>query len=261
MGRLTTEMVRCVVRPEQIRQGTVTLDLHQTKHLAAVLRLGAGDEFVIVPGDGAPQVARLEAARGSRATALLLRPAPLPPPEPWSVTLAAAVPRHPAAFDQIVDQATQIGMATLIPMVTARSVARMDPSKGSPRHARWTQLAEHAAAQSGRATIPRLTAPMTWPAVLALRTDYDRLLLPTVGVPWRSVEEWVSPPSARRFLLLVGPEGDFTPEEIREATDAGAVQISLGYNVLRCETATLVVLTLLLNALRHRPLEEISPLP
>lgn len=261
MARRIADMVRCVVRPEQVRHGVVTFDPRQTKHVATVLRLRAGEDLIVVTGESPPQVARLDAVTRSRATARLLGAAPPPPPEPWSVTLAAAVPRHSGAFDQIVDQATQIGVSTIIPMMTARSVARMEPSRGSARHARWTQLAEAAAAQSGRATIPRLTAPMGWPAVLALRTDYDRVLMPTVGAPWRPVEAWVAPPSIQRFLLLVGPEGDFTSEEICEAAAVGAVQISLGHNVLRCETATTVALTLLLGALRHRPLEEISSLP
>lgn len=243
-------MVRCVVRPEQVRQGVVTLDPRQTKHVATVLRLRAGDEFVIMTGAGAPQVAQLETVRGSRASARLLRPAPTPPPEPWVVSLAAAVPRHPAAFDQIVDQAVQVGAARILPMVTARSVARVEPARAATRHRRWRHLAEAAAEQSGRATIPTVELPATLPEILAQRAQYDRLLIPTVGAPWTPVADWLRPPIPRRVLLLVGPEGDFTPEEIQQASAAGAIPISLGDSVLRCETASTVALALLTHTLR-----------
>ncbi len=152
-----------------------------------------------------------------------------------------------------MDQAAQIGAACIIPMITARSVTRVEPARGTVRHRRWRHLAEAAAEQSGRATIPTVELPRTFSEVLARRADYDRLLIPTVGAPWMPVTDWLRPPIPRRILLLVGPEGDFTPEEIQQASDAGAVQISLGDNVLRCETAVPVVLALLTHTLRCLP--------
>lgn len=241
-------MVRCVVRPEQLEGERVALDARQTKHVVTVLRLGAGDELVLVPGDRPPVIARLESVSGARAAVRVLGPAPRPPDESWTITLAAAVPRHPAAFDQMIDQATQLGASTIIPMVSARSVAR--PHEGT-RHQRWVRLAEAAAQQSGRATIPRV-APVTPLAdVLADAASYDRILLPTVGATSSAVAEWLRPPTPRRLLVLIGPEGDFAPDEIAAAERAGAMPISLGHHVLRCEAATVAILAVLVQALRH----------
>ncbi|MBI4226689.1 MAG: 16S rRNA (uracil(1498)-N(3))-methyltransferase [Candidatus Omnitrophica bacterium] len=244
-------MVRCVIRPEQLQRGLVTLDARQTKHVVTVLRLRPGDDLVMVPEGGDPMVARLEPSRGSRITARVVRPAPRPPPEPWAVTLAAAVPKRPGAFDQIVDQATQVGVAAIIPMTTARSVVRPVTPQESARHRRWGSLAREAAQQSGRATVPRV-APITPLAdVLAQASEYDRLLMPTVGAQDDSVIQWLHPPVPRRLAILIGPEGDFTPDEIAHSARAGVMPISLGHNVLRCESAALAVLAVVLHTLRQ----------
>lgn len=252
-------LLRCVVRPEQIHRGVVALDARQTKHVVTVLRLRAGDELVVVPGAQAPQVARLEVVRGSRVTARVVGPAPAPPAERWRITLAAAVPRHPAAFDQMIDQATQIGAAAIIPMTTARSVARPASAPGDARHRRWEHLAAAAAEQSGRAAVPRIAPVTPLAEVLASAAAYDRILLPTVGATSASVADWLHSPIPQRLLVLIGPEGDFTPEEVAEAARQEALPISLGYQVLRCETAALVVLTVLVQTLRNLPQNISAP--
>ena len=242
-------MVRCVVNPQQCVGDRVTLDAKQTKHLTTVLRLRPGDEFLVASGAGEAQVAVLEAVSRGSATARRLRPVPVPPPEPWQVTLAAAVPRHPGAFDQIVDQATQLGVAAIVPLMTARTVVRPDMARLAARHRRWTRLAVEAAQQSGRPTIPRIESPTTLDEVLARRGAFDCMVMPAVvfGAPDLSREISGAP---RRVLLAIGPEGDFTPDEVLRATTCHAHIVSLGPTILRCETAVVAALAVLFQALR-----------
>lgn len=244
-------MIRCLVRPEQVQRGVVWLDARQAKHLVTVLRLRVGEEFLVIAEGRMAHVAVLEEARDRRASARLVRPAALPAPEPWVVTLAIAIPRRPGAFDQIVDQATQVGVATMVPMITARSVVTLAGPRAANRQRRWQRLAVAAAEQSGRDAAPTV-APVTPLADLLAPSavgQFDQMLLPTVGAD-RPLTEVARQASARRFLILVGPEGDLTAQEQARAQAAGACPVSLGPWVLRCETAAVAALAMLLQVLR-----------
>ena len=242
-------MVRCVVSPQQRIGDRITLDAKQTKHLTTVLRLQPGDEFMVASGEGEAQVAVLEVVSRGSATARCVRPVPIPPSEPWQVTLAAAIPRHPGAFDQIIDQSTQMGVTAIVPLVTARTVVRPDSARLTSRQRRWTQLAVAAAQQSGRSMIPRIESPTTLDEILARRGVFDCIVMPAVvfGAPDLSKAIFESP---RRVLLVIGPEGDFTPNEVLRATACRAHIVSLGPTILRCETAVVAALAVIFQALR-----------
>lgn len=242
-------MIRCVVRREQCRAGVVTFDARQTKHLVTVLRLRPGDEFVVV-AEGAAHVAVLAAGRGSRQTARLVRPAALPLEDPWHLTLAVAIPRHPGLFDQIVDQATQLGVSTIVPMLTQRTVVRFEAARAAIRERRWGRIAIEAAQQSGRTVVPTIAPAATFSSVLAMGLASDCRLLATLGEGTIPLAEAVRRCPPERLCLYIGPEGDFTPEEVAQAEQAGAAQISLGHRILRCETAVVAALTLLSQALQ-----------
>lgn len=243
-------MVRCIIRPEQIRGDVVTLDAAQTRHLIAALRLRPGDEFLAVTGTAQAHVAVVASLHGRQATARLRVAAVLPPPEPWAVTLAAAIPHRPGAFDLIVDQATQLGVAAIIPLVTARTIVRLDPARAAGRQRRWARLAVEAAQQAGQGLVPPVAPVTTWDALLQNAASYDLVFLPTPGAAPGSWASLLRQRRPRRLLVIIGPEGDFTPQELAQAAKAGMHQISLGHNVLRCETAATVAVSLLLYALR-----------
>ncbi len=238
-----------MVRAAQCRDGIVALDARQTKHLVTVLRLRPGDEFVVV-AEGEAYVAVLETARGSQATARLVRPVALPPEDPWNVTLAVAIPRHPGLFDQIVDQATQLGVSTMIPMLTHRTIVRLDAVRAAARERRWTQVAIEAAQQSGRTTVPTIVPVTTFTHALAMGQASDCRLLPTLGEGTIPLAEAVRRAVPRHLFLYIGPEGDFTPKEVAQAIGEGAVRISLGHRILRCDTAVVAALILLTQALQ-----------
>lgn len=243
-------MIRCMVGLQQRTGDRVVLNARQTKHLTTVLRLRPGDEFVVVLGEGDAQVAVLEAVSGHSATARCLKTVPRPPSEPWHVTLAAAIPRHPGAFDQIIDQSTQLGVMAIVPMVTARTVVRPDVARLDARRRRWMQLAGEAAQQSGRTTIPHIDRPMMFDELLTQRPAFDRLLMPAVQPEAHELPSALAGEVPRRILLLIGPEGDFTADEISRATACGAQVVCLGPTILRCETAAVVALAILIQTLR-----------
>lgn len=253
-------MVHCVVRPEQVRRGVVALDARQARHLITVLRLRPGDEVTLVTGPGGQaSVAVLETAGRHGAVARLTRALPVPPAAPWTVTLAAAIPHRPGRFDQIVDQATQLGVARVVPVVTARTEAFGGSAAAAARRRRWQVLATEAAQQSGRRTIPEIAEVVAFAPCLQGAAGADLLLVsdPSAGTP--SVQETLPAGEIMRVWLLIGPEGGLTPLELTQAQQAGARRLWLGPTILRCETAAVVAVTLLTAALRDRHRRTFPP--
>ncbi len=195
--------------------------------IAAVLRLRPGDALRVFDGAGRERAARVEtASRAHVELALLDAVVGLPEP-PVDVVLACAFPRGNRG-DWIVEKATEVGVAQLVPVAAGRAV--LDPGAG--RLERWRRIAIEAAEQCGRAVLPRIGGA---PPADALHLVAD----PGAPLPLRDALARV-PQAPGAILLSIGPEGGWSDAE-RAAFDAhGAVAVSLGPRILRVETAAIV---------------------
>jgi 16S rRNA (uracil1498-N3)-methyltransferase len=146
-------------------------------------------------------------------------------------------------LDWLIQKATELGVARIVVLRTARVVARPAGERASARRARWERVAREAVKQCRRAVAPVVEGPLALDDVLAEAGRHDGLWLfhqGPAGVPLARVAGETS--GVRRLLLLVGPEGGFSDEEVRQAVAAGARLVSLGPRVLRAESAGLVAL-------------------
>jgi len=149
-------------------------------------------------------------------------------------------------MDFLVQKTAELGVSRLIPIVTARSVARPDPEAG--RRTRWEKIAREAARQCGRADVPVVDAPLPVAAALAAPDLPARRLALFEGEHRRSLRSELSGSSPAPTALLVGPEGGFEPAEIEAARAAGFVPVGLGSLILRVETAAIVAVALVADA-------------
>ena len=243
--------VRCFIPPEEWPSGPeVRLSGREGHHLVRVLRVRKGDTVICLDGRGKEMECTVEEAAGSR---LLLRGGPEKrlPPLSWEVTLAVAVPGQ-GRLEEIVNSSTQLGVMHLLPLQTERTVVRFTEERFLKKKEHLRQVAIEAAKQSEAVRLPEIHPVMTWKQFQPTLSFYDRSFLGAVEGPhedWRGLLEANRDP--RKVLLLIGPEGDFTPEEIRQAIAAGAHPVSLGPNVLRCETAVASSLSILFYLLRE----------
>jgi 16S rRNA (uracil1498-N3)-methyltransferase len=203
-----------------------------------VLRLHDGDALEICDSAGRTFDASL-AVDGARGFARLEREREAPPAPLLEIVLAQAIPKG-QKMDLVVEKATELGVARIVPVVSERSLD--DP--GEAKLERWRRIARTAAQQSGRPDVPVVDAPTAWSALFAGAGKPGTLAL----VPWE-----LAPPEplrdvlphalegVTRVLVAIGPEGGFGDEEIALAERAGARPISLGRRILRTETAGLVV--------------------
>lgn len=223
--------------------GTVVIGGEEFNHLAHVMRKKAGDGILIVDGLGNARPAVI-ATLERRAAVCTVGAVTANHREPaLRVTLAAAVLRNPSRYDFLVEKATELGVDAIVPMTTERTI---------PSHAksdRWRKLALAAMKQSGRAWWPPVRDLSAFGDVLEEFSGFGTRIVAHEeaggGNPYRG-EAGEGGVPARRALLLIGPEGGFTRDEIDECLRRGFATLHLGERRLRTETAAVAALALLL---------------
>ncbi len=247
--RLTRVFVENALDPGSI----VELAKATGAHLAKVLRARSGDEVVLFNGDGREFSGLIETVRGSRVSASIGAARSIDRESPLQLTLVQCVPRGDR-MDFIVQKATELGVSRIVPVLSQRSVVRLDSEHAAAKQAHWRAVAVSACEQCGRNRLPSVEAPQallnylgaaapaTADGVLRLVLEPERASRTQLGSHAIGIE---SSPSATRAAIAIGPEGGFTPEEL-EAFDLSTFsRVALGPRVLRTETAAIAAIAVL----------------
>ena len=218
------------------------LDEGPARHLTRVLRLRGGDALILFNGMGGEfpsTISRLErdavwVTPGQRVTRDV--------ESPLHIGLAQGISRG-ERMDYTLQKAVELGVRFIQPLVTERSVVRLEGERAEKRVAHWQSIVHAACEQSGRNFVPRVHAPQALSAWLrGLPPDLQRLTLaPAATTALRDVEMDVQRP----VVLLIGPEGGLSAAEIAGAQQAGFVEVRLGPRVLRTETAGVTALAVM----------------
>jgi 16S rRNA (uracil1498-N3)-methyltransferase len=221
------------------------LDGDEATHLSRVLRLNPGDAVEVFDGTGGSAAARIESCsrHGVRIRIDQVRSSP---PPGFEGILVQALPKGEKK-DLIVQKAVELGLARLVFVESERSVARLGGEGASRREQRWQRVAIGAAKQCRRDWLPRIEAAPDVPAAVASVPAGVRVLCEALpgARPLRDVLREASVAGAASVTLFVGPEGGYSPAEIRLILDAGACAASLGPTILRTETAALFAMSAL----------------
>ncbi|HVS95117.1 MAG TPA: RsmE family RNA methyltransferase [Puia sp.] len=234
----------------------VILDEDNSRHIVQVLRMKRGDLLRLTNGRGALLTAEIIEDHKKKCCVAIRSATPVAAPEP-RVTIAISPLKNASRFEWFVEKATEIGVTGIIPLVcdrTERTTARMD---------RLQQIAVSAMLQSQQGWLPRLADPMPFSELIrsngSLPDFPARYIAHCLGTPRPTASLGAIPhPSATggfdpattradrsASLILIGPEGDFSPGEVDAALTAGFVPVTLGSNRLRTETAGVVAAALL----------------
>ena len=230
-----------VIRPGAIEGDRVRFDADEAHHLGRVLRLRPGALVEAADGGGRVFTVRIEALGRGEAWGTIVGEASASRESPCAITLAQAILKG-ERMTWLVQKATELGVARLVPVETARVVARAPAERA--RHSRWERVAREAVKQCGRGVVPVVEAPRGFGAVLAEAVAHDATWLcwEGGGTPLATLARDAG--RLRRILLLVGPEGGFTADEVAQARAAGARPVGLGPRILRAESAGLVAVAL-----------------
>jgi 16S rRNA (uracil1498-N3)-methyltransferase len=231
--------------------GETRLGEGATRH-ARVLRLEAGDEVVLFDGRGAEASGRVISVDEDGVLCVVGAPSRAPDRGP-RVVLCQCLPKG-GKLEDIVRASTELGVAAIELVTSERSVPRLEAGRAERRLERLARVAQEAARQSGRATVPALAGPATLEEALG-RAPADAVKLALAPSALLSLSDALSrapmrdAASAASAWVLVGPEGGLAPEELRLAGARGFVLVGLGPTVLRVETAAPVAVALVTHAL------------
>jgi 16S rRNA (uracil1498-N3)-methyltransferase len=217
-------------------------------HVARVLRAREGDALVLFNGDGREFDGEIASVRGTRVHAAVLGARSVDRESPLAVTLVQCVPRGDR-MDFIVQKATELGVARIVPVLSQRSVVRLDEHQAESKAAHWRGIVVSACEQCGRNRLPGVDAPRPLLDFLGSIAPSAANGAAAGAAPVRLVFE---PESGTRKSecrvdasaeIAIGPEGGFSPEELEAFALVGFERIGLGPRVLRTETAAIAALT------------------
>jgi len=227
-------------RVESIGDGDTVLlaDVGQVHHLKDVLRLTLGDEVALFDDGGHECLCTVDRFEPAGVT-LTIKSKKEVSPRKARLMVACALPKK--GMDEIVDKLTQLGVDTIVPMRTERVVVRLTEEAARRKVERWRRLAQAAAEQSQRSDVPEVGQVTDIERIISRSEDFDLKLIPTLSGDRPTVGEVLGGRRPSSILVLIGPEGDFTDEEVKMARDAGFSSLSLGNQVLRVDTAAIAV--------------------
>ena len=221
------------------RQHTVEGDA--ANHITRVLRLEPGAPLTVFDGRGAEYSARIDSLRKNTVIIEVHERSPSSRESSLSLTLAQGVSRG-ERMDLVVQKATELGVTAIVPLLTERTVVKLDAKQSERKLAHWQGIAVAACEQSGRDTLPNIVAPLALDEFLRnIDSQSTRLLLSPTGT--QRVNDLKAP--ERRIVVLIGPEGGLAENEQRAAIGAGFQAVRMGPRILRTETAAVAALTLL----------------
>lgn len=228
--------------PKSAREGFVELNDQESLHAKKVLRLGPGDLVELFDGAGG-SFQGIVASVEARRVLVTLREGRRRLEPSVQVSLAIGVIK-PERMEWVLEKACELGVHQWKPILTERVVVRMAAERWKAKVERWRKIALESCKQCGQSRIPDVEVPVSFKNVVREFSKYDAVFIPTLAAPAQYFYTALSAQvRAQKILILVGPEGDFTKEEIKQAVDAGAAPVSFGELVMRSETAAIFALS------------------
>ncbi|MFE2038027.1 16S rRNA (uracil(1498)-N(3))-methyltransferase [Streptomyces scopuliridis] len=227
-----------------LRVGTVTLDGPEGRHAVSVRRLRVGEEIVLTDGAGTGAYGTVAAVEGKdRLDVAVTEVRTEPEPEP-RITVVQALPKGDRG-ELAVETMTETGADAIVPWQAARCITQWKGERGAKALAKWRATAREAGKQSRRLRFPEVTDVLSARQVAALLADADfaAVLHEEGGEPLATAPL----PAQGRIVLVVGPEGGVSPQELTAFAEAGARPYRLGRSVLRTSTAGTAATALLLG--------------
>lgn len=234
-------LIRIFCEGELAPGTTIPLSAAAAYHVARVLRMREGASLIVFNGSGNDFQAEIVATQNNKVTVQLHAQTPGVAESPLRITLVQGVSRG-ERMDWTLQKATELGVSAIAPVLTARSVVRLDDKQAEKKQAHWHGIVIGACEQCGRSRVPAVSPPLSLRDYLStVRKEGMRLVLsPTAP---GSLTGLASLPA--KVELLIGPEGGLGDGEIASAQQAGFMPVRLGPRILRTETAAVVALSVL----------------
>ena len=231
-------MRRFFVENIDAKQASFSITGSEAKHIFRVMRMGPGDRFILMDGEGARFLALIESAGPHEVRVVLEKPLPEPPPSPVKIILCQGLLKS-RKMDYLIQKTSELGVDCIMSFSSERTVVRLKKDRLPGRMKHWREIAQSSAKQSDRAVPAQIEGLVPFNELVAKWKEEDALKI----VLWeeegsKDLKGLLRKSSIqKKFIGMVGPEGGFSRQEIEAAKDAGFVSASLGNRILRSETA------------------------
>lgn len=242
-------MHRFYLPPEQCGGALLCLADREAHHALNVLRLQRGERVTVLDGTGNQFLCDVQSV-DRKSVQLGVVEKSMAAPRPCAITLLQSVPKG-KMFEDIVDKATQLGVARIVPILSKRVTMRLEPGDAAPKVEKWRQVAIETIKQCGSPWLPQIDAPLAPNKWLEGHESFDLTLVGSLQTTRRHPREYLlefqkhNGRLPKTVAVWIGPEGDFTLAEMEAIETSGAKPITLGPLVLRAETAAVYCLSFL----------------
>lgn len=240
-------MPRFFVRADAIGENRILITGEDALHISRSLRMREGEEITVCDMRRREYRCRLAAFTAETVECEILETKECEGEPPYTLTLYMALPKSDK-MEWIIQKSVELGATRIVPVRTERCIVKLDPKEGEKKRQRWQKIADNAAGQCGRGTLPEVSAPVDFPTAVAEGA--------AAGLPLFCYEAEekrenalprllaaTDPAAVGSIAVLVGAEGGFSVREAESAVAAGWHSVTLGKRILRCETAPLFVLS------------------
>ncbi len=245
-------MNRFFVKNSQISDGRVIITGADAHHIRNVLRMRLGEKLLLSCGDEWEYTCEITGFAGEDVQTVITDISKPAVELPSRITLYQCLPKK-EKMELIIQKSIELGVFEIVPVESARCIAKISPEKSALKTERWNSIAQAAAKQSKRMIEPKVLPPVSFSEAVRLASEKDISFLPyerSEGIG-KTRELFSGIQKGQSVGILIGPEGGFEETEAAEAAAAGIHPVTLGRRILRTETAGPAVLAILMYLLEE----------
>jgi len=243
-----------IVPPGSIRGGTCDVSGREGHHGADVVRIRVGDTVRLIDGAGAEALATVDSVGSGTLACTVTGTRTHDRSDGVALTVAQALLKG-RGYDDVVRKLSELGIASIMPLVTERAIGRIPPDAQQPRLERWGSVAAAAVKQSRGVFLPEVAEPVDVASLASRAGEFDLVLVAWEDESGATLKDALSESAAadagsavggvRSILLVVGPEGGLSENEVAVLKDAGALSVSVGRRVLKADWAAAAIASMI----------------
>ena len=237
-------MSRFYVPKESVKGNKIFVYGKEAHHILDVMRLKKSDSVVTFDGTGKEYVGVIKEVGRDSLVVEVAETRESNSGLKIAVTLIQAIPKK-EKMDYIVEKATELGVSAVIPVIAGRTIVNWDEKKKEAHAQRWCKISREASKQCGRSDIPDVSSVKDLKSAVKDTENHDLKLIAALSDGAISLKDALKDFEGKRITIAIGPEGDFTPDEIKLAKSLGFKVVNLGQRVLKSDTAGLAMLAVL----------------
>ncbi len=233
------------IKKSQIEKDKIKIGGELLKHLRDSLRIQQGEKVICIDEDGNQYTVVVTSAGKDQLAGDIVKRVERGQGPAVSIHIAQAIPKGPK-LDLIIQKSTELGVNTITPILSGRTIVRIEKERVEEKVGRWRRIALEAAQQSNRLDVPEVAPPIPLADFLSSFRKADLNLLLWEGEKRHGIKKVLKDAhEAKSIVILIGPEGGFSDSEVEMAVASGFTPVSLGELILRTETAPIAVLSIL----------------